>query len=48
MVLFNDAVYRLNEQVNIALGLRLVGIEANRLTFQDSRGVLYTKPFGGP
>jgi len=48
MVLFNDAVYRLNEQVNIALGLRLVGIEANRLTFQDSRGVLYTKSFGGP
>ena len=46
MVLFNDAVYRPNDEVNLVLGLRLVGIEANRLTFLDSRGVLYTKPFG--
>jgi hypothetical protein len=42
-VLMNDRVYRENEVVDQLLGLRLKKVESDTLTFEDERGVIYTK-----
>jgi len=42
-VLMNDRVYRLGSVVEADLGLKLVGITANSLTFEDERGARYTR-----
>jgi hypothetical protein len=44
-VLMNDKVYRLNDLVDRKLGLRLVKIEADSLTFADATGATYVKSF---
>jgi hypothetical protein len=44
-VLMNDKVYRANDIVNRALGLRLVKITADSLTFADASGATYVKNF---
>ena len=44
-VLMNDRVYRLNDVVNRALGLRLTAISASTLIFVDDSGFEYTKTF---
>jgi len=44
-VLMNDHVYRLNDVVDRKLGLRLVKIEADSLTFADATGATYVKTF---
>jgi len=44
-VLMNDKVYRANDIVNRALGLRLVKIAADSLTFADASGATYVKNF---
>lgn len=44
-VLMNDRVYRLNEIVDRTLGLRLINVEANSLTFSDANGANYVKHF---
>ncbi len=44
-VLMNDKVYRLGDVVDRLLGLRLVKIEPDSLTFADVNGTLYTKNF---
>ena len=44
-VLMNDKVYRANDVVNRALGLRLVKIAADSLTFADASGATYVKNF---
>jgi hypothetical protein len=41
--LMNDRVYRVNEIVDRASGLRLTKVEANALTFTDTNGVVYVK-----
>ncbi|HZZ58079.1 MAG TPA: hypothetical protein VFE31_09630 [Opitutaceae bacterium] len=43
LVLFNDSIYHLNDIVDYALGIRLVAVQPNRITFEDSRGVLYVR-----
>lgn len=43
VVMFNDSLYHLNDMVNSALGVRLIEIRTNRLTFQDAHGVLYVR-----
>ena len=44
-VLMNDRVYRLGDLVEPEMGLTLVGIAANALTFQDEKGAKYTRNF---
>lgn len=44
-VLMNDRVYRIGNTVEAELGLRLVEITANSLTFEDERGGRYTRTF---
>ena len=44
-VLMNDRVYRLNDLVDRKLGLRLVKIESDSLTFADATGATYVKSF---
>ncbi len=44
-VLMNDRVYRLGDLVEPEMGLTLVGIAFNALTFQDERGAKYTRNF---
>lgn len=44
-VLMNDHVYRVNDIVDHALGLKLTGVATNALTFEDERGVIYTRNF---
>lgn len=44
-VLMNDRVYRIGDIVDRELGLKLTGITANSLTFEDQRGGSYTRQF---
>ena len=44
-VLMNDRVYRLNDIVDRKLGLRLVKIASDSLTFADANGATYVKNF---
>jgi hypothetical protein len=44
-VLMNDRVYRLNDVVDRKLGLRLVKISADSLTFADANNTTYVKNF---
>ena len=44
-VLMNDRVYRIGSVVEADMGLKLVGITANSLTFEDERGARYTRTF---
>ncbi len=44
-VLMNDRVYRIGSVVSGEMGLRLVGITANTLTFEDAAGGRYTRTF---
>jgi hypothetical protein len=44
-VLMNDRVFRVNDIVDHALGLKLTGVSANALTFEDERGVVYSRNF---
>jgi hypothetical protein len=44
-VLMNDHVYRLNDIVDHELDIRLTGIEAKALTFEDSHGAVHTRNF---
>jgi hypothetical protein len=44
-VLMNDRVYRLNDIVDRALGIRLTKVEPNTLTFTDANGATYVKNF---
>ena len=44
-VLMNDKVYRVNDIVDHELGIRLTGIEAKALTFEDERGAVHTRYF---
>jgi hypothetical protein len=42
-VLMNDRVYRLGDIVDHEMGLKLVGITSNSLTFEDEKGGRYTR-----
>ena len=44
-VLMNDRVYRLNDIVDRKLGLKLVKITPDSLTFADANGATYVKNF---
>lgn len=44
-VLMNDRVYRIGDTVEHEMGLRLVAITANSLTFEDERGARFTRTF---
>ena len=44
-VLMNDRVYRINDVVDYALGLRLTKVGADGLTFTDPSGTTYVKNF---
>jgi hypothetical protein len=44
-VLMNDRVYRVGNLVEPEMGLRLVGITADSLTFEDEHGGRYTRTF---
>ena len=44
-VLMNDRVYRVGSVVEAEMGLKLAGITANSLTFEDERGARYTRTF---
>jgi hypothetical protein len=44
-VLMNDRVYRIGSIVEAEMGLKLVEITANSLTFEDERGGRYTRTF---
>ena len=44
-VLMNDHVYRINDIVDRKLGLRLVKIASDSLTFADASGATYVKNF---
>ena len=44
-VLMNDRVYRIGDIVEHDLGLKLTGITASSLTFEDERGARYTRSF---
>jgi hypothetical protein len=44
-VLMNDRVYRSGDIVEHEIGLKLIGITANSLTFEDERGGRYTRNF---
>lgn len=41
----NDRVYRLNDIVERTLGVRLIKVETNSLTFSDANSVTYVKFF---
>lgn len=42
-VLMNDRVYRVNDLVDRSLGLKLIKVESDTLTFSDAAGATYTK-----
>lgn len=44
-VLMNDRVYRIGDMVEYEMGLKLVGITGNSLTFENDAGVRYTRNF---
>lgn len=44
-VLMNDRVYRVGDMVEHEMGLKLVGITSNSLTFEDEQGGRYTRNF---
>ena len=44
-VLMNDRVFRVNDVVERSLGLRLTGVAADRLSFTDENGLVYTRNF---
>lgn len=44
-VLMNDRVYRIGNIVEHEMGIKLTGITANSLTFEDERGGSYTRTF---
>ncbi len=44
-VLMNDRVYRVNDLVDYALGVRLTKVSADGLTFTDANGTTYVKNF---
>lgn len=44
-VLMNEKVYRANDVVNRALGLKLIKITSDSLTFADATGATYVKNF---
>lgn len=44
-VLMNDRVYRVGDTVEAEMGLRLAGITANSLTFEDENGGRFTRNF---
>lgn len=44
-VLMNDRVYRVGSIVEREMGLKLTGITANSLTFEDEHGASYTRTF---
>ena len=44
-VLMNDRLFRLNDIVDRATGLRITRIEPSSLTFVDANGATYTKNF---
>ena len=41
----NDRVYRVNDVVDRTLGVRLIHVATDGLTFSDAKGVSYTKNF---
>lgn len=43
--LMNDRVYRVNDIVDRTLGLKLVKVAPDTLTFEDANGLTYTKTF---
>lgn len=44
-VLMNDRVYRVGNTIEHEMGLKLIGITANSLTFEDEQGGRYTRNF---
>ncbi len=44
-VIMNDRIYRVNDVVERLLGLKLIKVEAEKLTFVDENGIIYTKNF---
>jgi hypothetical protein len=44
-VLMNERVYRLNDIVDAALGLRLSAVRPNLMVFTDAQGKTYEKPY---
>lgn len=44
-VLMNDRVYRIGNTIEHEMGIKLTGITANSLTFEDERGGSYTRTF---
>jgi hypothetical protein len=44
-VLMNDRVFRLNDIVDRTLGVRLIKVEVDNLTFSDANGVTYVRYF---
>jgi hypothetical protein len=44
-VLMNDRVYRVNDIVDRNLGLKLIKVTSDSLTFVDRNGATYTKNF---
>lgn len=44
-VLMNDRVYRIGDTVEHEMGLKIVGITANSLTFEDEHGGRFTRTF---
>ena len=44
-VLMNDRMYRVNDIVERTLGVRLVKVAVDSLTFSDANGVTYVKYF---
>ena len=44
-VLMNERVYRVNDIVDRTLGVRLVKVAVDSLTFADANGVTYVKYF---
>lgn len=44
-VLMNDRVYRVNDIVERALGLKLIKVSSDALTFADPNGTVYVKNF---
>ena len=41
--MINDKVYRINDVVDRALGLKLSDVRSDRLTFTDERGGTYVR-----
>jgi len=44
-VLMNDRVYRVNDIVERSLGVRLIKVEIDNLTFSDANGITYVRYF---